>query len=199
MLDSTTTQQVLAGVLSILSLGAFWKFAEVFFKDFFKRRQKAKLEDGLRRIAKIYKKMEAMSNKGAHRVILFAGHNNGGIPRLTCGFWVSSIFSHVVEAHRNKSREYNNIPVDSSYVSMLIGTQLRSYMRFVVDEMEPCQLKNYYISEGIKDSIVVFIGIYEQKFMYISMANYERKFTPNEVTDLVLRAQNIKTLFDDYK
>ena len=192
--------QILAAVLTgMVTTGAFWHFLENFLSTRKKIKEKLQLEDGLRKISNIYKRMEKMEDLGAQRVILFAGHNNGGIPRLTCGFWVSSIFSHVSEEHSDKIREYNNIPVDSTYVTTLIEAQGKAYKRYKVSEMPISQLKKYYESEGVKDSIIVFLGIHEHKFMYMSMANYDREFTSKEVTALVLEAHNIRSLFDGFK
>lgn len=185
--------------IAVLGSAGFYKFAETalgFIKDNKKKSDRTKLEQGLRQISKIYSKMSDMEFMGANRIVLFAGHNNGGIPRLTCGFWVSSIFSHVAERFTHKAKEYSNIPVDSTYVTMLIETQSKDYVRYRVKEMPQCQLKKYYEAEGVQDSIIVFLGVHEHKFMYMSMANYEREFDDNEVTNLVLEAQNIKTMFD---
>lgn len=189
-------KDLVAVLIAVIGSTGLWNFASKWLENNKKKKRDFQLAEGLKKISQIYKRMEEMEKYGAERVVLFAGHNAGGIPRLTCGFWVSSIFSHIMSKYSDRSKEYNNIPVDSTYVGMLLEAQTKPYVRYIREEMDPCQLKKYYESEGVDDSIIIFLGIHENKFMYMSIAKYDGHFKDTEVTNILLEAQNIKSMFD---
>jgi hypothetical protein len=65
---------------------------------------------GMEILHEVYQIMQEIIDLGPERVVLFAGHNQGGIPRPTCGFWVSALHGLFKNPHKNivEIRNYYN-------------------------------------------------------------------------------------------
>lgn len=183
---------ILATIAALGASAGFWKVVALGMQ----KKKKVEVERGLRSVARIFSKMEALTKHGADRVIVFAGHNNGGLPRITCGYWTSSVFSYFKPKHRERMREFTNIPVDNEYIKMLLEAQRQPLVRLRTSEMTGSQLKSIYEAEGILDSIVVYLGIHEKRCFYMSVATYEKLFSDAEESNILVCCQNIKTMFD---
>lgn len=163
------------------------------------RREKTRVLDGLAQLHRVYLTMhEFVDQMGAERVVLFAGHNSGGVPRVHSAYWVTALHwvSQSVESHVN-IRDYQNIVVDSFYISMLLEIERTGCTQLMTETMPECQLKSYYVAEGVTHSLVLFLAIKEYKLLYVSIARYtDVPFTSAEVVIAKLKANKIKNLLE---
>lgn len=152
---------------------------------------------GLRRLSDTYDVLDSIvEDTSTDRVVIFAGHNQGGVPRPHCGFWVSALHAASNSNQIFIKSSYQNIEVDSHYIQLLVDVERFGLARLKTEEMEASQLKSYYQLEGVKDSIVFFLGIKENKFLYLSSAKYYDSFTENEITTLKLKVNQVKNLIN---
>ena len=156
-------------------------------------RQKKSLISGLRTLHQVYTKMARMREFGAERVVVFGGHNSGGIPRAGSPFYATALHWMVPPGRSSDLADYNELVVDSVYIGMLVSLMERGSYHFNVDTAKDCLLKSYYAMEGIKDSVIFYLACVDNTLLYLSCASYERKFTDNEVTSMHLIAQSIST------
>ena len=177
-----------------------------------RRRVKNKSVQELRSIQKIYSQMNEMVDEtSAERVIIFAGHDSGQIPKAGSPYYTSSIY-WVVEHDRDRwgdetdslnkqthqdVADYKEIAVDGSYIDMLLQVQGgKSIILKTKDLPEGSQLRGFYEMEGIVEAIIQGIGYIKNNFLYMSIATFhEEGFTPNEVERLKLKAAGAKHTF----
>lgn len=154
----------------------------------------------MRRVRAVYEQLNRMimpMEKGgtsARRVLLLAGHNAGGIPRPGSGFWVSGLYWDAdTTARRNVLADYQNIPVDAGVISTLLAAEEKEYVCSSTSEMRDSQMKRFYEAEGVTHTIIWFIAIVENKFIFVSVGKYEDEpFTPDEITRMRLRIYKIQ-------
>jgi hypothetical protein len=175
----------IAAPLTALIGTRFWQQLQV------KRRHRDVIE-GIRSLQRVYTIMLEMQAIGASRVVLFAGHNSGGLPRPGAGFWSSAVH-WVAQPYSDTTRfeHYNNVPVDAEYVRLLLEAHQVGYVHVVTERMPPCVLRSYYEAEGVTEAVVVNIGVTEKKLLYLTAAKYDGHFTPAQVTQIVLKARPI--------
>lgn len=137
--------------------------------------------------------MTTFRDQGAERIILFTGHNGGGIPQGGSPFYVSACHWIVSDGHLDVINNYKNLLVDTEYMKML-QRLLREEDRTVIldtTKLPNSQLKRYYEAEGVVSSICILLGFANNKMYFLSLARYDRAFTAKEVTLCQLKAQNL--------
>ena len=188
---------IITGVLGLIALVVNLKFAGKGKKDKPESRAYKKVIDGMERSRASYRSLETMrKSTTASRVILFAGHNSGGIPRPGTPFYTSAIWWSIdddaVESN-NQVGYYDKLVVDAEYMSMLLEAEKNGVVEMNTEDMKPCLLKKYYHAEGVTHSLVLFVAITEKKFMYISVAKTDDvPFTEDEVTKLRLMTDSVR-------
>lgn len=145
---------------------------------------------------------------GAERVILFSGHNCGGIPSPTKPYYVTAMQWHSsTEEDTFRIEDYRRIRIDPAYIKMLYtictpdapepnepGWIFERHSACVVlnpVEMQRCQIKTYYEAEGVSESLVIFLAISDFNLYYISVARYEGSFSDAEKAGIILAANKI--------
>jgi hypothetical protein len=173
----------------------------IFFLNAWKERRKLKLSndviEGMRKSQIIYSIVEEIvSTSSTERGIIFAGHNSGGIPRPSSSFWVSSIYWHARTPQQEKQlSEYQKLEVDSHYISNLLDCERRGMVVLSTEKMPSCLLKRYYEAEGVQHSIVFFLKIVENKFLYLSVAKYDATpYDEKEITKIDMKVGMIRSL-----
>lgn len=137
--------------------------------------------------------MDEIIDEGeAQRVMLLAAHNSGGIPRIGSPFYASCIHGAVIKEREDNLPVYKNVSVDLAYIQMLLNLLRDGHYHFVVEENQNTMLGSFYQSEGVKDSVLTFLGTEDNQILYVSFAHFERKFTAEERTRLILRGYEIK-------
>lgn len=129
------------------------------------------------------------------RVIIFAGHNGGGLPRPASRYYTTAVHWEVEEEYALAMADYKNIPVDQKYITMLLKAYDKDFYRFTTDAEEKSQLKRIYEAEGITDSIVFFLDVHEHNFIYCSVATKDPGgFDEKEVTKIEVLCYKLKEL-----
>lgn len=169
-------------------------------------RQKSKTKtvtlDGIDRLRRVYLIMEGAIHDNydgpeCGRVVLFSAHNSGGIPSPAAPFYVSAM--HWVTARPENRRvigSYANIKVDRQYIEMLQAMQQDGRYRFSMQEKKGSILREYYEAEEIKDGVLFFLGIRDNRFVFISFCSFADKFTNTQITKFSLLANEIKNVME---
>lgn len=155
-------------------------------------RKQSDVADGLRRLSQTYRAMSDMRECGAQRVILWAAHNGGGVPRVGSPFYASAIHANVDRKFKHIVQEYQQVSVDADYIEMLLGIYANGRHRFITEQSEPCLLRDLYKAEGVVDSALYYIGIRENQFLYLSVAKYDGLFNAGELARIGVHADGIR-------
>lgn len=203
MTPETTLEIVKWGGASIVAvLGLLtWFFKSGAWREVRLRKKRLDFVKGMESLQHIYQTMARIQNDFSSRVIIFSGHNSGGLPRAGSGFWVSAL--HWVEHRRNvltNFSDYENISVDLQYINMLLDAQKNTTVFLNVSEMPQSLLRGYYEAEGVKQSLIVFLGIQENSMFYMSIARYaeDPDFTTIDLARIKLACQPILNEFKNY-
>jgi hypothetical protein len=189
--------EVITALIGAAGTAATGTFA--FFKWWLPfRREKslnAKTVTGIHSISVLYRCMTSMLGVGVDRVILFAGHNGGGVPSPLGVFYATAIHHVTTHGEDDIISGYSGLVVDGKYCEMLLAARNVEYIRMNTATMEPCKLKRLYEAEGVTDSILYFIGIKKAKCFYLTMANYGGEPPDeNQLTRLLIKAEQIARL-----
>lgn len=136
---------------------------------------------------------EIVQSTSAERVVLFAGHNSGGVPRPHSPFYVTAL--HWVCRPQERAhviRDYQSMVVDPHYIGMLIDIERQGQVTLTTEHMPECHLKQIYESENVTQAVVFFIAITENKFLYLSVAKYEGIFDEWEVTRMRVKVMKMR-------
>ena len=188
LLTGVTGGAVLACIMALL------KAAEKVVPFLIKKRVEFDVINGITDQSPIYVEMEkAVSNEGAHRVLMLAGHNGGHVPSVLTPFFVSAIHAAAnTVKHRQRASLYKDIRVDSHYIKMLEVMIRDGSYRFTTATETPCILKEFYASEGVKDALLCHLGVWNKSLIYVSFSTFGELFTDNQITSLKLRAVAIR-------
>jgi len=187
-------------IVGVIGL-ATWFIKSGMWREIRLRKRSMDFVKGMEALQRIYLAMARIQSDYASRVIIFSGHDSGGLPRVGGGFWVSSL--HSVEHPRNEVTnfgDYANISVDLQYINMLLEAQKEGSVFLRVAEMPDSLLKSYYMAEGVSESLIVFLGIREKSMFYMSIARYqeEAQFSTMDLARIKLSCQPIFNEFQHY-
>jgi hypothetical protein len=176
---------------------ALLKFAQWLLARLFDRRRKTRVIEGIEELSRFYSTMEQCLSASCGRVLLLAAHNSGGVPTATAPFYTSAIhWATATPDQRRMISGYHNIKVDDAYIKMLLKIHTDGVYHFKMDENEGSMLRAFYEAEGVTDSVLVFLTIQKNQFLYMSFASFGQKFTPLEITRFRLTANTIKNLVE---
>ena len=188
-MDYDKTEKLLAGIASILAvIGAGIKWYLPYRQS---TRQKQSMVQGLKTLHAVYSAMERLQDHGATRVIVFGGHNSGGIPRPGSPFYCTALHWIVSDAYVDRVGDYTELQVDAHYIGMLVELEKTGTYRFDMAGENGSMLKKYYTAEGILDSFLFYLACMDNTFLYMSVCSHTRKFTDNEITMIGLICQGI--------
>ena len=120
-------------------------------------------------------------SKICDRVIIFSGHNHGGLPSAFKPYFVSSVFgvARLAEQQREIST-YKNLEVDIEYIRVLERVVRDKVIHFKVEDMAPSLLKDIYTAAKISESCLLFLGANDNELIYASFARVmDDKATPD--------------------
>lgn len=107
----------------------------------------------------------------AFRVLLFAGHNCGGLPSMEKPYYITQIGKAIAHDQKHLVGDYSKVTAGSQYVDMLLDLYKRKEITFNTDDQRDGQLKDYYVGEGITESLIFFLRItVGNAFVYMSVA-----------------------------
>lgn len=159
-------------LLAVINAKHIWRFLTVAVKSLSpKFRKKRTYVHRMQHLNAIQEKMAAIRDlETVDRVVIFAGHNSGGLPRAGSRYYTSALHWEVKKGFSKDLGEYKDIPVDYAYVKMLLESYEESKVYFKTEDADPCLLKTYYEVEGVVESVTYYMDISENNFIYMTVA-----------------------------
>jgi len=174
---------------------AFLKFLQWLLGKIFDRKHKSDVLEGIEGLRAVYQVLEKALTH-CDRALLLSAHNGGGVPNPATPFWVSAIHWAVGDPHRRETlNSYNRIRCDSHSITMLL-TMMNGdgTYHFDMEKNDGAMLKAFYLNEGVVDAYLVFIGIRNGHFAFMSFASFTKKFTDADLTKFRLIANDVRNL-----
>jgi len=135
------------------------------------------------------------------RVILFKATNGGGIINLVTPMYVTCLdecLSPGIESIKDKIQRWQT---DSHYNRMLSNIIANGQVTFKIQEMEPCALKNIYLTSHLNEVSIHYLGAMNgrnQEVYYASFATKEHTGITDETKrDIELMINKYKVLVQD--
>jgi len=142
------------------------------------------IQDGMRDIC---------DQTAASRVVIFSGHNGGGLPRPSSRYYTTAVHWEVEDEYSLAMADYKNIPVDQQYISMLLDSYEKDSCRMETSKMVDCHIKRIYEAEKITDSLVFFLDVHENNFIYASIATKDLEgYHKDDVTKIEVLACKLR-------
>ena len=186
--DLSGVERVVASITGLLvAAGALAKWYLPIREE---RRKRSGILEGFRSLRVIYGSFERAAEIGAQRIILFGGHDGGGLPRAGAPFHISPYHWKTSQLKPINVEDFQDLELDESYISMLLDIERVPFYRYDLTKTESL-LGSIYAAEGIIDSIIIFLTVHNNIYFWISYCSYDRKFTQNEITSLVLISSSI--------
>lgn len=151
-----------------------------------------------RQIAKvvgIYDTMhEVLEQTNIERFLIFKAHNGGGVISSTGDLYVSALYEDYTEPFHSVKSDYQRLPVDIVHAKMLLEIMSKKKIDYKVDEIPMGILKSIYQKEGVKRSLIYFLG-QDRKNVYFCSCATSKEFIDYELNvDLAVNKvkQNIR-------
>lgn len=155
--------------------------------------------EGLKRVIQFWEILEAASQLPfIDRILIFSGANGGGTPKPGKSYNVSCNWSYCVDKSKHTDRIYAGpLRVDTHYVKMLLDLIEHKQIELTTSEMhKDSMLRGYYETEGVVQSRVYFLSFDSngRELLFCTLANYSRKFTPNEARQIDMIVNRLRAL-----
>lgn len=135
------------------------------------------------------------------RVLVFSGHNGGGLPTPGKPFVIKAQTGWSRKPGADPMRRYNfDIPVDSHYSRMLETLVKDGKVQLDTHDIpNDARLKTYQTSEGVTHSIMYFLRVIDNEVIYMSVASYDRPFSKDEEVELDLAVERVRSIMRNYR
>jgi len=199
------TGKVFAAVASAIAAGAgFFKWLFPIIERRAAERSNRSVADGVARLHTLHEALADVIREGAaHRCIVFAAHNCGGIPNPSTPFYTSPLHWSLAEKWHKGATEhildYSALRVDGHYISLLLELIARGEIRYTTKTEKPSMLRDIYESAHVTDSIWIHLGIHGGKLFYASFSVYEGELYPEAITLIRLKANQIRNVLERSK
>jgi len=159
--------------------------------------------DGMRRLSEMHASFHRiLEGDSTDRVVLFAGTDSGGEPRPESKYFSTAIHGEARQFHDEPEGEkidYMAVygvtrPMDAAYIETLLSIAGGNVIVLNIAEMKPCKLRTNYETEGAKWVCLSFLAIREKKFLYLSVASYDKEFTPRDLYTIGLEVDRLKSI-----
>ena len=141
------------------------------------------------------RKIEAVT-----RVVVFIGHNGGGLPKPGSPYIVRSQTGWTVQS--GDATFYGtyafDLEVDQAYCDMLSEVHRTGRTVLTTSEMKPCMLKSIYETEKIVQSLLYSLKLdtKRNRFAYMTIASHLRPFTANELSMIEILVGRLRASFN---
>ena len=131
------------------------------------------------------------------RVLVFVGHNCGGLPQPGSPYTVRTQTGWNVRDDGTRETHTGfafDLQVDQPYCDMLTEVHSRGRVVLTVADMPASMLRGIYESEGVTQSVIYALRVDTKKnrFGYVSIAARTRPFTPGELSKLDVIAARLR-------
>lgn len=158
---------------------------------------------------KFLREIEMMREiKNVHRVLLFRGHNSGGLPTPGHSYSIRAVFGWAKNSSDPNTCNYGDeddpddtygfeILADADYMSTIAKVMTDRCVFLKVAEMPGnSKLRRFLEAEQVKHAMIIFMGIVDRVnllFMVVSTYNNE-EFSQTDVTRIELAADKIRSM-----
>lgn len=188
-----------AGLIAALVAGANWITKQVRkgWVAYRIRRNDEELRAGMLRHQEVSQTLQVLRDDyGIERLIIFEGHNCGGIPTPGRPFYVTAVHWLTEGRNRTAPERFRDLPIDAYYMNMLVRVMQDGDLRFTTESEPPCQLREIYRADGIKDSLILYLGNYGRSIFYMSAASFTGELSDRQLTEARLQANRIGKLIE---
>jgi hypothetical protein len=136
---------------------------------------KHSFKNTIRGLNTIYSELDELkSNTKCDRVLILTAHNGGGKPRVGASIYVSALFETYDAGVRSIKESWQGRAVDSEYAKMLSVVEEDNIVVIHTEDLSPGILKDIYLTDKIKSSVVAKIKMTPDMYYYIS-CNFKSK------------------------
>jgi hypothetical protein len=201
-----------AAVLTALSLGLVSLITIVFtglrevvttwFRSVTNNMRRKSYLTHISRVAKFLALVESVRDiEEVQRVVLFRGHNCGGVPVPGKPYTVRAIDGWTSDKEKQDPLQKFDfaLSVDADYVAMLKEMLAQGVVSKVTEKMpNDSRLKAYYESEGVLFSQMYYLGVVDSELIYISVGSYRTtNFSRKTEIDVQLVVDRIRSVLDE--
>ena len=167
-------------------------------------RSQRSVADGVARLHTLHEALaDVVKSEAAHRCIVFAAHNCGGIPNPSAPFYTSPLHWSLSERHHptvpERIIDYTALRVDGPYIALLLELLDKGEVRYTTESEKPSMLRGIYSAAHVTDSLWVGLGIHDNKLFYASFAVYEGMLNADAITLIRLKANQIRNVLERSK
>lgn len=157
-----------------------------FFSKWYEERKRRKTAEGLQAVGDYLTLLDSMKALGfVDRVMLFVGHNGGGLPKAGEEYTVRAYYGWALNGSNPVSRYRAPLIIDGHYCNMLCDMVQRGHVVNTTADMDVLSnLRGYYQAEGVVQSVAVFLTVFGNNLYYVSVANFSRPFTTPELSEI---------------
>jgi len=148
----------------------------------------------IKKIVEIYEVMNSVLNSTQiQRILIFKVHNGGNFIRPSSGMYVSVIYEDYRSPFSSVKEKYQKIPIDREYAKMLLEVMENKKCTFETDKLRDGLLKDIYIADGVKKSVISLLKEEKKAIYFCSMATSQiGEFTMKEKLDIDIAINKIK-------
>jgi len=149
----------------------------------------------IRKVVNIYDEMHAvLEETNVERFLIFKAHNGGGVITPNGELYVSTLYEDYTDPFISVKADYQKLPVDVVYAKMLLEIIKNKKVDYKIEEVPEGILKEIYLKEGVRRSLIYFLG-QDRKNVYFCSCATSQDIIYDEITvDLAVNKikQNIK-------
>lgn len=147
------------------------------------------------KVVQIYDSMHSVLDEtNIERFLIFKAHNGGGVISPSGDLYVSALYEGYKDPFHSVKGDYQRLPVDIVYAKMLLEIMRTKKLDYKLEDIPPGILHNIYNKEGVKRSLIYFLG-QDRKNVYFCSCATSKEFVDYELNvDLAVNKikQNIR-------
>jgi len=145
---------------------------------------------------------EIVMKTSVKRCLIFMTHNDKEVIKPSSKLYTSCLYERYEFPFASVKREYQNFPLDISYLKMLTSLMISERVDFIVSRMATSLLKDIYVLEGVKYSKVIYLFDKDRKkIWYMSVATDEdiEVFSKVDYAVIMKNVNNIASIIIKYE
>lgn len=112
---------------------------------------------------------------------------------------VTALNEEFADINKSVLHLYQHVLVDIKYSKMVNIAHTEGYYDFITHEEEDCDLKRFYIQEGLYQARIFFVHEFKEAVYYCTVASYEKIETTAEEVEMINRTvEKIRESYRQY-
>lgn len=112
-----------------------------------------------------------LEETNVERFLIFKAHNGGGVISPNGDLFISTLYEGYKEPFTSVKSKYQKLPVDIVYAKMLLEIIRTKKVDYNVEDIPEGILKDIYLKEGVKKSLLYFLGQDRKNVYFCSCAS----------------------------